>query len=191
MVRLWVLGLLTKRPMHGYEIKQYLEVTRSDRWAGILVGSIYHAIKQLEREGLIARKALEHVGNRTRTVYAITPAGEEEFRRLLREAWRTPSPTLPSTLYTALSFLHDLPVDVVLAAIDEQIAALERELAEWDAGEAIKAQYPDPTGVQKLAFQNGREHFQADLRLLKAIRERLPALPKAEWVFPEMEASEE
>lgn len=50
--------------MHGYEIKRYLEITRSDQWAGILVGSIYHAIKRLESEGMIAKRALEHVGNR-------------------------------------------------------------------------------------------------------------------------------
>lgn len=190
MVRLWILGLLSKRPMHGYEIKQYLEITRSDQWAGILVGSIYHAIKRLESEGLIARKALEHVGNRTRAVYEITPAGEKEFRRLLQEAWRTPSRTFPSTLYTVISFLHDLPKDVVLAAVDEQIGALEEALAQWDEGERIKAQYGDPTGVQKLLFENGREHLRADLKLLKAIRERLPMMPKVDWQVPPMEARE-
>src|SRR5690606_29190827 len=83
MVRLWVLGLLMKRPLHGYEIRRYLELTRSDQWAGILSGSIYHAITRLEGEGFIQQTALERAGNRTRAVYAITPAGREEFRRLL------------------------------------------------------------------------------------------------------------
>lgn len=187
MVRLWILGLLKKRPMHGYEIKRYLEITRSDRWAGILVGSIYHAIKRLESEGLIARRALEHVGNRTRAVYEITPAGENEFRRLLEEAWRTASTTLPSTLYTAMSFINDLPAEAVRAAIDQQIAALEKALAEWSEAESIKARYPDPTGVRNLLFQNGRDHIEADLRLLKKIRELLPNLPKVDWELPPME----
>lgn len=190
MVRLWILGLLKKRPMHGYEIKQFLEISRSDQWAGILVGSIYHAIKKLESEGQIAKKAVEHAGNRARAVYEITPEGEEEFRRLLQEAWRTTSRALPSTLYTAMTFMHELPPDVVLAAVDEQIAALEEALAEWDAAEAMKARYGDPTGVQKLLFQNGRDHFRADLDLLKKIRELLPHLPKADWEIPPMEESE-
>lgn len=187
MVRLWILGLLKKRPMHGYEIKRYLEITRSDQWAGILVGSIYHAIKRLESEGLIAQRALEHAGNRTRAVYEITPAGEEEFRRLLEEAWTTPCPALPSTLYTAMTFLRDLPTETVLSAIDKQIAALEKTLAEWDAAESLKARYGDPSGIQKLLFQNGRDHFQADLKLLKEIRRLLPGLPKWDWELPPME----
>lgn len=187
MVRLWILGLLKKRPMHGYEIKRYLEITRSDQWAGILAGSIYHAIKKLESEGLIAQRALEHVGNRTRAVYEITPAGEDEFRRLLEEAWTTPSPALPSNLYTAMTFLPDLPRETVLSAIDRQIAALEQVLAEWDVGENIKVRYGDPMGVQKLLFQNGREHLQADLKLLKEIRRLLPGLSRWDWELPPME----
>ncbi|MFS8571242.1 MAG: hypothetical protein FWJ62_09520, partial [Thermaerobacter sp.] len=142
---------------------------------------------RLESEGMIARRALEHVGNRTRAVYEITAAGRKEFRRLLAEAWRTPSRTLPSTLYTAIGFLHDLPVEEVLAAIDHQIAGLERALAEWDEGEAVKARYGDPTGIQKLLFENGRAHFHADLQLLRAIRERLPSLPRAGWEVPPMD----
>lgn len=54
-------------------------------------------------------------------MYEITPGGEKKLRRLLREAWRTPSRTLPSTLYTAITFRDDLPPGEVLAAIDEQI----------------------------------------------------------------------
>lgn len=187
MVRLWILGLLMKRPMHGYEIKQYLEITRSDQWAGILPGSIYHAIKRMESEGLIEQLALERAGNRTRAVYTITPAGKEEFKRLLAEAWRTPSRTLPSTLYTAITFLDGMPPEEALPAIDQQIAALEQALAEWDEAEAIKARYGDPAGIQAPMFQNGREHFLADLKLLRAIRERLPRLPQVIWQVPPME----
>lgn len=187
MVRLWVLGLLMKRPMHGYEIKRYLELTRSDQWAGILSGSIYHAIKRLEGEGFIQQTALERAGNRTRAVYAITPAGREEFRRLLTEAWRTPARSLPSTLYTAITFLDGLPVEALIPAINQQIAALQQALNQWNEGETLKARYGDPVGIQALLFQNGRDHLLADLKLLKAIRERLPHLPKASWQVPPMD----
>lgn len=36
-------------------------------------------------------------------------------------------------------------------------------------------------------FQNGCDHFHADLKLLKAIRELLPDPPKVDWEFPPME----
>lgn len=188
MVRLLILGLLSRRPMYGYEVQQYLQMTRSDQWAGILVGSIYHALKKMEGEGLLEIQALEQTGHRTRAVYAITAAGRAEFRHLLRETWRTPSRTLPSALYTALTFLPDLPRAEVLQAIDEQIAALERELADWDAGEAAKAQYaPDPTGLMTALFANGRAHYNADLTLLRQVRETLPRLPEMNWEIPPLE----
>jgi len=189
VVRLLILGLLAKRPMHGYEIKQYLEVSRTDQWAGVPVGSIYHALKKLESEGFIAMKAIEQTGNRTRAVYEITQAGQAEFKRLLFEAWRTPSRALPSTLYAAMTFLDDLPTGDVLKAIDEQIDALEKELADWNAGEAMKTQYAGRNPVLEQLFQNGRDHFEADLKLLRNIRELLPRLSKLEWSLPPLEES--
>ena len=45
MVRLLVLGLLQFKPLSGYEIQQILQVSQIDVWAGILPGSIYHALK--------------------------------------------------------------------------------------------------------------------------------------------------
>jgi len=53
MVRLFVLGLLYARPRHGYEIRKWLETRRTDLWTGVLPGSIYHALKQMTKEGLV------------------------------------------------------------------------------------------------------------------------------------------
>ena len=56
MTRLMVLGLLKSKPMSGYEIQQILTKSQSDSWAGILPGSIYHALKKMEKEGLVEIK---------------------------------------------------------------------------------------------------------------------------------------
>src|SRR5215467_12358718 len=114
LVRLFVLGLLLRRSMSGYEVQRILQLNRTDLWAGILSGSIYHALKKLEAEDLVTLRVTEWNGNRTRAIYAITPKGEAEYRSLLRDAWRNPSPHFPSGLYAALGFTDDLPRDEVL-----------------------------------------------------------------------------
>ena len=189
LTRLVVLGILMQRPMSGYEIQLILQVNRSEQWAGILPGSIYHALKKLAGEGLVVLQALEQTGNRTKATYAITPQGEDEFRRLLRDTWRTPVLHFPSGVYTALSFLDGLAREEVIQALDEQIATLEGELAAWNSGEIAKAEVippPVPEFMQAI-FSNGREHMELDLRFLRHLRETLPSTPPVSYTFPPLE----
>jgi DNA-binding PadR family transcriptional regulator len=186
LTRLFVLGLLLRRPMSGYEMQRRLQLNQTEQWAGILPGSIYHALKKLEREGLVALRETRQTGNRITAIYAITPAGSEEFRRLLREVWRTPLPHFPSPVYAALSFADDLPRDEVVRLLEEQIAALEGQLASWNAGEQIKVRLVPGRlpGYLAAIFDNGRAHMETDLRLLRLLRDTLPSEPPMEITIP-------
>lgn len=189
LTRLFVLGLLARRPMTGYEIQRILQLSRTEQWAGILPGSVYHALKKLASEGLVVLHTTQQTGNRSKAIYAITPAGEEAFRQLLREIWRMPALHFPSGLYAALSFLQDLPLEEVLRSLDEQIVGLEQELVTWNAGEIAKdevASTPLPDYLHAL-FANGREHIEADLRFLRYLRETLPSAPRLSLILPSIE----
>ena len=185
LTRLFVLGLLVRRPMSGYEVQRILQLNRTDLWAGILSGSIYHALKKLEVEGMVTLRVTEQVGNRSRAIYAITEQGQAEYHALLREAWRSPSPHFPSGLYAALSFTDDLPREEVLALLDTHIAALEDQLAAWSAGEREKSALAGPLpGYVGAIFDNGREHMQTDLRFLRHLRDTLPSEPRLTAEIP-------
>ena len=180
LTRLFVLGLLTQRPMSGYAIQVVLQLSQTQQWARVLPGSVYHALKKLADEGFVVLQATELAGNRSKAIYAITPAGKDEFRKLLKEAWSTPVLHFPAELYAALSFLDDLSREEIVSAIDERIASLERELATWNEGETRKAEFmqgPFPDYLQAL-FANGREHMEVDLRFLRYLRETLPPAPR-------------
>lgn len=197
LTRLFVLGLLTWRPLSGYEMQVILQVNQSERWAGILPGSIYHALKKLTGEGMVVLQATEQVGNRAKAIYAITAAGEEEFRRLLKQAWRVPMLHFPSSVYAALGFLDSLPREEVLHALDEQIEQLQLELEHWNAGEVAKSEYQSEylTGpvpeYQRVLFANGREHFEVDLRFLRHLRETLPFAPRLSLTLPPLPVEKE
>ncbi|HEY8416011.1 MAG TPA: PadR family transcriptional regulator [Thermaerobacter sp.] len=187
MTRLVLLGMLARRPMSGYEIQQYLQLVRIDQWSSILPGSIYHALKKMAAEGLVEVRATEQTGFRTRVIYAITPAGRAEYRRLLREALRTPPRSLPSDFYLTLGFVDDLTREEVVAALDEQIARLEERLRAWNEGEAMKAKATPLPDYVRAAFANGREHMEADLRFLRYLREVLPRTPAGPWQVPPLD----
>lgn len=87
-VRLLVLGMVrTRGDMHGYAIHRELMSWRVDTWTAVKPPSIYHAVKQLAREELLrAARPTDSPRGPSRVSYAITPAGADEFERLMESA---------------------------------------------------------------------------------------------------------
>ena len=183
---IFVLGFLKIRPMHGYDIQQYLQFTYADYWADILPGSIYNALKKMTQKGWVEVARTEATGHRTRAIYQITEAGEEALQTLLLEAWRKRPRVMPGTLYTALMFVSEVDKQDVVKAVDEQIEALEAELAETNRGEDIKMQSPDAPPYIQIVMANSRAHLQADLNMLRELKKLLPDLPPIPIVLPDL-----
>src|SRR6478752_8482984 len=70
MLELAVLGLLAEQPLHGYELKKRLSETLGPLW-GISFGSLYPALRRLERSGAIEEVDAESAA----PVTAIVPTG--------------------------------------------------------------------------------------------------------------------
>lgn len=176
LTRLFVLGCLMQWPLSGYQIQLILQVSQTDQWADILPGSVYHALKKLEKEGMVVLKGTEKTGNRLKSIYEITPDGKEEFLKLLREAWQKPCLHFPSNIYGALSFLNNVQIEEVLPLIGKQIEMLKTERDEWNCGEEMKAKFynnalPD---YLKAVFENGRRHIELDIEFLETLQKMLP-----------------
>ncbi|MDL4774667.1 MULTISPECIES: PadR family transcriptional regulator [Thermomonosporaceae] len=113
---------------HGYDIRRELMSWGSSEWANVNPGSIYHALKQLAKEGLLdAQEVTGHGAGPPRTDYVITAAGEAEFLRLLREAITTVDVRHPEVLSASLGFLTELPRDEAIALFQRRLTGL----AEW------------------------------------------------------------
>lgn len=108
--RLLVLGGVRRfGRAHGYEIRRELISWGSDEWAHVNPGSIYHALRQLAKEGLLlAHDVEESDAGPPHTDYEITDAGREEFFRLLRCAISTVDIRHPEMLTAGLAFLAEL-----------------------------------------------------------------------------------
>ena len=183
---IFVLGFLKIRPMHGYDIQQYLQFTYADYWADILPGSIYNALKKMTKKGWVEVARTEATGHRHRAIYQITEAGKEALKSLLLEAWRKRPRVMPGTLYTALMFVNEVEKQRVIEAVEEQIRALEAELAETNRGEDIKMQSPDAPPYIEIVMANSRAHLQADLEMLRELKKLLPDMPPIPVVLPDL-----
>ncbi len=82
VAKLAILGMLMEKPMHGYELKQYLEERTGVFWM-INYGSMYPTLKSLEKDGCVEWERDESIP--VKKVYEITKRGEETFHDLLKE----------------------------------------------------------------------------------------------------------
>ncbi|NEP87235.1 MAG: PadR family transcriptional regulator [Okeania sp. SIO2C2] len=91
MLELSALGLLQKKPLHGYRLKQQLELFMSS-CISINYGAIYPLLKRLEERGYIF-VVTEEPGEAgcSRKIYKITEKGRDRWREKmlenLKESW--------------------------------------------------------------------------------------------------------
>lgn len=91
MLELSTLGLLQRQPLHGYRLKQQLEVFVSS-CISVNYGAIYPLLKRLEERGDI-EVITEEAGDAgsPRKIYAITSKGRDRWRQIMldhpQESW--------------------------------------------------------------------------------------------------------
>lgn len=141
MTQLLVLGALNVQPMSGYDIQLMLQENEAERWSGVQVGSIYHALKKLEKEEFIEIQKVESVGHRQKVIYNITDLGKEQLKTLTFKAIQSSEVPYPLSLYAGLSFIENLPQDRAEKALNEQLVKLEKELDLITQGLSVKREY--------------------------------------------------
>lgn len=139
-VRLLVLGVVrAHRQAHGYAVHRELMGWRVDTWTAVKPPSIYHAVKQLAREGkLTAASSESSPQGPSRVMYRITDDGEREFFALLEAALRSPD---IEELGAGIAFMRTLPRGRVRELLSEQVATTRQIDVDLHG---MKPQWPDP-----------------------------------------------
>jgi PadR family transcriptional regulator PadR len=83
---LLLLGLLADREMYGYELLAELR-KRSEEVIDLPEGTVYPALRRLERQGLIGGRWVDVASGPRRRYYSLTPKGSRALADG-REAWR-------------------------------------------------------------------------------------------------------
>lgn len=128
--RLVVLGAVHQfQPVHGYFLRRELMTWHVDEWANIQPGSIYNALRSLEKDGYVEESGTESAGKRPeRTTYRLTTEGEVEFFRLLRHTlWNVETfDTKPVMVLT--SFMYALSRKEVIAALEHRVTEIDSRI---------------------------------------------------------------
>lgn len=181
LVRLFVLGIAYERETHGYEIVATAKLWGVERWASIGLGSIYHALRALERDGSLIRRETTREGNRPeKTVYAITETGRETFRTLLRSALRDAASPRAS-IDLALAFAANLPPEERESLIGQRLEDLGERRRQGES----QLHYAQTDLAEIPWIAASLEHHIALLRTEEAWTEsllgRIGAFPPRDW----------
>ncbi|MER6346152.1 PadR family transcriptional regulator [Streptomyces sp. NPDC001595] len=145
-IRLLVLGAVRRHGRaHGYQVRADLEYWGAHEWSNARPGSIYHALKQMAKQGLLHAHevAPSTAGGPPRTEYELTGAGTEEYFRLLREAL-TAYDQKTDLKSAAIGFMVDLPRAEAMALLKERV----RRIEEWRAD--VTEHYVPEEGPERL-----------------------------------------
>lgn len=130
---LTVLCFLRESPMHPYEIQRLLRARHKDIVLDLKKGSLYNAIRRLLGSGMIEVTETGRNGLRPQhTTYRLTPQGESELVRCLREMVSSPRHE-PSEFMGAISFLLHLTPEDAMAQLESRAQCLEKEIATTNA----------------------------------------------------------
>jgi DNA-binding PadR family transcriptional regulator len=164
---LYILGVLHRGDFHPYEIKRRLTQAMIECFTDLDVGTLYYAVGQLAKDGLLTAVAHQRVTRGgMRTVYRITPRGRERFRELLHAQFAAKG-DLRDTLYGPMLFLHLADLNVVAEGLREQIDRQNARLAEI---RKLRREWAAmlPTGSRHL-IEHMTEQCRLDLRWLRAV----------------------
>lgn len=145
-IRLLVLGAVRQHGRaHGYMVRNDLEYWGAHEWSNAKPGSIYHALKQMAKQGLLHAHdiAPSTAGGPPRTEYELTAAGEAEYFALLRAALAQHDQKV-DVLSAGIGFVVDLPRAEAVALLKERVRALE----EWRS--AVTGHYTPEEGPEAL-----------------------------------------
>jgi DNA-binding PadR family transcriptional regulator len=121
-------------PANGYQLRRELLSWEVERWAHVNPGSIYSMLTTLEKQGAIERHDLSIDDARPVAVYTVTPAGDEEFERMVFDAIATvPDSGDALPVRVAMSFGAILTRQRFLDAVGARIRAFWTGVEDFDA----------------------------------------------------------
>lgn len=155
-----LLGLLRQSDMHGYKIIEFIERDLAI-CTDLKKPTAYFLLEKMAKSGWISWTD-EREGNRPpRRIYAITPQGEAQFQKMLRESLAHYH-SVKFADDIALAFADDLPPAELHQLLGQRRAALAQAL------ESIQ-QVPTHKGAVQRVIDHQRVHLESELRWLDGV----------------------
>jgi DNA-binding PadR family transcriptional regulator len=172
-VRHAVLGLLSTKAMHGYELKRKFDRVTGGFWQ-LNFGQIYSTLDRLEREGLVERVCETEQADSERKVFRITTHGRSRLDDWIgRPVGRARA--LRDDLFVRLLFCDRSDPAPVLRMIARHRDAYELEIRKLTKRKARleRLELGDGAIVTDLLMDAALLHAQAELQWLAHVEAKL------------------
>jgi len=182
-----ILGLLSEKPMYGYEIHQEIKRREMEYWAKIKLPSIYSTLTRLEEQKYIQSEK-EKVGKMPeRNVYAITASGREKLKELVIDFLRDGDhPEWSFGL--GVAFLFGAPREVVLEVLKQRKVSVNKCLADL---EQEKDAYREKIPFNwYMLIEHGEKHLQHELEWLNSLIEKIKTTDSWSSDFSKLQCQE-
>lgn len=160
-----LLGLISINEFSGYDVKKIFDKSYIIRWSAS-PGSIYPALKRLEKRGLLKSKKIMD-GKIPKEVYSITDEGKKKVKEWLNEPFKGNEITRFG-LELKLLFLHNLSSDERKNFLNRQIEEINKcidNLPKWKMEMDVKNRYRD------LLYEEKLREFKQSIRFLETLLE--------------------
>lgn len=160
-----LLGLVSINDFSGYDVKKIFDKSYIIRWSAS-PGSIYPALKRLEKRGLLKSKKIMD-GKIPKEVYSITDEGKSKIKEWLKDPFKGTAITRFG-LELKLLFLHNLTKEERVNFLKKQIEEINKcidNLPKWKMEMDVKNRYRDMLYEEKL------REFKQNIKFLEALLE--------------------
>ena len=161
---LLLLGLLRQQEMHGYELHEFIN-SKLSSCTDMKKSTAYYLLNKMEETGLLSVEIIQEGNRPPRQVYQLTPAGEVEFQRLLRENLSHYNQTYLAD-DIGLAFLDTLEAQDAIDLLSQRRAELR------DALETAINIKPRKNSLH-LVFEHLAHHLKSELDWINTIIARL------------------
>jgi len=183
-VRHAILGLLSQRPRHGYDLRAaFSAVVGGDENWDVKPAQIYTTLERLEESGLVMRASDMGEGDEpSRRIYALTPAGDVVLREWFASGV-VPEHQRDEFFVKLMTALVSGEADIT-HLVQLQRTTLYQEL---HAATTVRDSYDPRTEMaQILLLDKSIMHLEADLRWLDFAELRLEEVKRQPLPEPEM-----
>ena len=172
-VRYAVLGFLSSKDMHGYEIKSKFDLATGGFWQ-LNFGQIYSTLDRLDREGFVERVAEVDSESPDRKVFRITVRGRSGLDDWVKRPVAHPRPLRDDLLVRLLFCDRSSPEPVArMIARQRDVYELEmRKLTERKT-DLCKLDLGKHAVVTDLLMDAALFHAEAELRWLSHVEQKL------------------
>jgi DNA-binding PadR family transcriptional regulator len=170
-----ILGMLMKRSLSGYEIKQLFEDIFAYFYSSSY-GTIYPMLHRMEKEELLTKENVVQEGKPNKNVYTITEHGKQQFHSYLHSPMESDS--IKSDFLMRLYFGQFVGNDLVIAWLKQAEEHTRKQLEELSKKYAIYKADMHPAHI--ICIEIGIKEYTAKLETLQEGLARMEQLEQEE-----------